>query len=513
MSPRTSLLLILTLLPATRVHAQAPQEVEPAELANRKDLIGREVVVDDRVRMFFPSPGKGIVDILLKRTQVPIVLPPGLRYEVSPSARSVRARGILKMGETGLIIEATQAPELFRSDTDRLNKIIATIAPGDIEARSLWGAWAVKRGRAFDDAALVTIGDRLLTEATALERQSPSVRSPETLIALAKRARARGIAEPMPSSFLHLAFRLRLESAKTIEDYEKIADEVAAFLPDARNPGSAPSSPPPESYIKNPESGYAQADANTRKALDRRLWTDAVAATYPLRAARAAIPALLTLSNEAGSRLPDRPEVSGELTRRYYETSYDNVAKLRESEMRDLAKAYRDKLKQPEKATALTRNWLDNQREHFLAPNDADQRSDLARKYLDYLKDKKTAAVLLEEAERIDPASREVREMFQRMGYIKAGGTWRDPNDPSSRGSAAAPDDGRGPTKDDPLLGLTPAEVKAQIGDPKHSTRVITQARVSMQWIYEGSQGTQYIDFLQRAGDPNPVVVGRYTLR
>ena len=509
-SRRFALVCVLLLAGAGRARAQNPVEVEPADLAKRPDLIGREVIVDDRVKLFWPIPGKGIGEILLKRTQVGVTLPPAFRLDSTPTAKAVRAQGILKKGRDGLFIEATRPPELFRSDADRLKKAIANLAPEDSESRSGWGDWAAKRAEDFGDAELRLMADNLQAETIALELRKPGVRTPEAILALAARARAKKVPEPEPSALMHLALTLRAASARTDADYQRLADEVAALLPNARSSANSGTRLPLDEYAKDPAGVYRAADTTTRAGLDRRLWSDAVAENLRLRAA-ANPKDLGSLAEEAKSRLPDRPEISGDLRRRFIEHSTANVSELRETAMRELVRTYRDDLKQPEKATATLKVWLDFQRKTYLGANNADQRVELAEKYFKDLKDRSTAADLGREALKIDEANREAADLFQRMGYVKVNGDWRDPREPASRPAAA--DAGADPSgKDDPFLGLTPTEVKAQLGEPKYASRVATQGRVSLQWIYQGAKGAQYINFLQRSGDAQPVVVGRFSV-
>lgn len=504
--PRSALILTVLLAWTGAVHAQAPVEVEPGDLARRKDLIGREVIVDDRVKYFWPIPGKGIGEILLKRTAASVTLPPALRYDSTPTAKAVRVQGILRSDGGKLSIEATKAPELFRSDVDRLKKAIANLAAEDAGSRSGWGDWASRRADDFGDVELRLIADNLQAESIALELRKPGSRTPEAILALAAKARAKKVAEPEPSALVHLALNLRSAAAKTEGDFQRLADEIAANLPNSKSPANSAGRLPLDDYAKDPTSVYRSADAMTRAGLDRRLWTEAVADNLRLRAASNPT-ALVELADEAKSRLPEREDVWGDLRRRSIEHSTANVTDLRETAMKELVRTYRDSLKQPDKAAAILRTWLDHQRKTYLGSNNSEQRVELAEKYFKDLKDRSTAAELLRDALKIEASNREAADLFRRMGYAKVNGEWRDPREP------AAADPGLDSSgKDDPFLGLTPAEVKAQLGEPKYATRIATQGRVSLQWIYQGAKGMQYIDFLHRSGDAQPVVVGRFSV-
>ena len=506
-------LAFVVLLSGLLASPQAPVEVQPGDLANRRDLVGKPVVVDDRVVLFFQVPPKGYGQIWLKRSTVPVVLPQALYYDSLPRAKAARVKGVLRVEDGKMVLDATEAPELFKSDLDRLRNVVATLTPGDSDARYAWGDWASHRGTDFGDDDLKGEAARLIAEAVAIEAAKPGSRSPDGLLALARKARSKGVAEPEPSALAHLGLRVRLGTAKTLEDFQKVADEASAILPGAKTPAKPGVALPLEEFAKDPSGVYRRSGIYVREGLDRRAWTDAVAETYRLRSAAGDPRSLLTLSNEARDRLPDRLEVSGELRRRYYQFTADNVATLRENEMLDLARTMRDDLKQPEKSVAVTRAWLDHQRAHSLGANDAEQRIELAKKYRAYVKDQSAAADLMREALKIDPANRSAADEFQRMGYVKVNGSWSSPNEAASRPTIPAVDEPAKVGKDDPFLGLTPAEVKGQLGEPRSVSRVATQGRVSMQWVYEGARGSQYIDFVQRLGDPQPLVVGRFSLK
>lgn len=506
------LLSIVLAFASRSARADGPIEVEPADLARRRDLIGKEIVIDDRVKMFLPAPeARGYNKILLKRTDVVLLLPPEFSYTTSQSQKAVRAKGILRQDEAGLFLEVNARPELFADDVKRLKKVVALFPLEDAESRSAWGDWATKRAAAFNDSQLRAMAETLQAEAIALELRKPTTRTPEAILAIARKARAKGVPEPEPSALAHLGFRVRMASAKTTADFEKIADEILAYLPRAKSAANAIPSLRTEEYLKDPAVVYRRESEENRAALDRRLWTDAFAESIRVRGEGASPARLRELADLAQAQLPDRKEIGGELRRRALEAEVGDVTSLGESEMHDLEKTYRYDLKKPREADALVRRWLEFRRDR-LSPTNAEDRVIYAGKYLEFLKDKAAAADLLSAALKIDPDCAPAVSLFQRMGYLKVNGSWRDPNGspvpvPIGEGSD------RPSPKDDALLGLTPAEVKAQLGEPKRTSRVVTQGRVSIQWVYEGARGSQFIDFLHRAGDAHPIVVGHFSAR
>ncbi len=508
---------IVTLIGASSAFAQAdePVEVEPSQISKRPDLIGREILVDGRVRLFLPTAGKGFDEILLKGTETPngmdisFILPEGLRYPASPRGKSIRVRGVLRKDGDRWAVHVTAKPDLYLDDMKRIERGVSVLLPDDAESRSAWADWAKHRSRTYNDDALMATAEALHAEAIELEFRKPTNRTAQGLITLAAKARAKGVAEPEPSALAHMAFRLRLASAKTAEDFDRLAADILAFLPRAKNRSYGDAGLALEEYHRDPVTAYRKAEDSTRSALDRRLYCDAIAESYRVRSASADPKTLQDLSDEARSRIPDRPEVSNDLMRRSLDSGAESVTTLHKNEMLKLAQSLRI-AKQPERADRLIRTWLDDQKARQLSPTDATGRVDLAEDYLSLLKDKATAADLLREAVKIDETVRPTTDLrFQKMGFVRAGEDWKDPNAPAAVASSSGSDPSP-PNKDDPLIGLTPAEVKAQLGEPKRVSRVATQGRISLQWAYDGMRGTTYIDFLQRAGDAQPAVIGRY---
>ncbi len=311
--------LVLLCLQARSAHAQGPVEVEPADLAKRADLVGKEVVVDDRVRIFYPHQGRGIDEIHLKRTPVIFRLPPDLRYPQAPTARAVRLQGILRKEGDVLVCDVTELPLLYVDDVKRVDLEAARLKPDDLGGRVRLAEWATHRGRAFRDEALLSRGEALASEAFAME-QARASSSPDALLVLARRARERKVPEPQPSALAHRAFLLLLAQARTIADFDRLADEIVAFFPSAKTPAGATAPKDSGDYAKDPGGFYRNADDASRAALDRRLWTDCVAGSLRLRAAKSPREAM-ALAEEARKRIPDRPEIATELRTLGFEAS------------------------------------------------------------------------------------------------------------------------------------------------------------------------------------------------
>ena len=496
----------LTILSVSQ--AQAPIEVEPSEIVTRPELVGREIVIDDRIKIFFPKSAGGY-DIYLRRTPVVIRLPSAFQFRFAPSQKAVRVRGTLRQEGKEFYLDATAKPDLFADDLKRLRAEIAVLVPGDSKRLAAWADWAMRRAKAFDDDSLREEAVTLHTKAVALDLDRPETRSAEGVLALARRAREKGVPEPEPSALAHLAFRLRMTSAKTPADLDALAKEIGAFLPPALWAPNADPKRKFDVYDNDPALGYRQANEEGRKALDRRLWSDVVTESLKRRAAKPD-QNLDQLAEEARTLLPDHPEVAGGFHLRSLEALLADIPKLRKAKLLELERTLREELNQPDRARAIVQTWLESKKK-AIRPTSADAHSDLARDYQTMLNDKATAADLLRIALKIDPDSQDASDQLQRMGFVKTKGEWLDPKVPVVKAPDATQPE-RPSSREDTFVGLTPAEVKAQLGEPKRISRIASQGRISLQWTYETARGTQFIDFLQKLGESQPTVTGRYAI-
>jgi tetratricopeptide (TPR) repeat protein len=515
--------------------------VDPVELARRSDLLGREVVVDDRVARFQYHPDTRLFDeVYLKRCpDVTFALPARLRFQQSPQAPAVRIQGKLRKDGERLFCDVT-AIDLLPSDLDRLNRAVAMLPKADSENRSGWSRWAERRGRAFQDEVLLKRAREIEAEAIRNEAGLPGKDPVDHWLGLAERARAEKIPEPEPSALAHQGFRASLSRAANSEEAKAVVTRIEAFFPGASRPV------PPEQegdlarweapYAKDPAAAYRASNARARSALDHRLWADAVQRSIEKQAAENP-KEMLNLAEDASKRLPDRPSLATKLLERGLGAESRSVGELRLSEVDSLATLYRERLKQPEKAKELYRSWLDDQRNHRLSPRDAEGRIALARQYEDLLDDRATATSLLRDAWSIDPGSREVADAFLRRGFRKVNGQWvegskaraaRDATPEKGEGEATAADRkletvnvsggesggaGRGSgATGDSLLNATPSQVLAKLAKPDRRVRIATQGRVIEQWIYFLQSGKQYINILHEPGNPQPRVISYYTL-
>ena len=481
--------------------AQIPPEVvEPSELARRTELVGASVSVDDRVRLFLPHPGRGVDEILFKRTPVVFRLPPSLRWTRAPEATSAKVDGILRRDGETLYVEVT-AVTLLEDDLKRLDRGVAALGPNDAENRAAWARWAERRGSEFGDQSLRKRAVELDAQALRIDAARPDADPAARWLRLARRARA--LNREAEAAFLaHRAFRSRLATIAA-EALEPLADEVAGFFPEAPKPSGVDLSGVRARYDADPTATYEAAAPALRAGLDHRLWADVVQRSIERRAA--ADPARsLALAEDARRRLPDRPELATRLEATGIEVQSRDAANLGRGDLEALARRH-EAAGRPARAREARRTWLDAQRASHLADGDADGRISLASLYRSMLDDAATADALLREAGALAPESKALADTYRKLGYRRSEGGWVLPN------PQAPPDAADRPTAAG-LLNSTPRQVRDRLGKPDRVGRSATQGRIMLQWTYVGTKGTQVINFAQSPGNPEPIVVRHYSV-
>lgn len=526
--------LLGALIPSlTPAHAQQSEgraaTVEPTALIKRPDLVDHEVVVDDRVRYFQHHPGIGFDQLFLKRTEIPFELPTRLRPSQSPSMPAVEVRGILRRRGDRYWVEVTSFRPMT-SDLDRLNRGVALLPKSDVEAKMSWARWAEQRADAFDDEPLRKRAREIEIEAIRAESDRPTGDGPTFWLGLADRARARKLPVPEAEALAHRGFRAALTSAKTAAELAALTARIEAFFPEATKipEGAIDLERWEKPYANAPADAYRAVSPEIRKVLDHRLWADATQRRLE-RQGTDDPNALVTLSEEAARLIPDRPLVARSLLETGLTRLGGDVASLRQTEVENLARLYRDVLHQPEEGKALVRSWLDDQRTRRLSAGDAEGRLLLADQYESMLGDRASAIALLREAEKLDPNAREVTEAFRRRGFQRIGSEWVERERPTASEPVPNRDDVTTTARaDEPegdaaeasprsprsgLLNASPEEVRARFGSrPTRKLRVATQGQVAEQWIYLDPKFSHHVTFQKRAGDLRMRVISYFSL-
>jgi tetratricopeptide (TPR) repeat protein len=485
-------------------------EVDPPDLAKRADLLSKELVVDGRVHGTFGfHKGRGFDEFRMEHAPVEFRLPPRLAYERPPKALVVRARGVLKKVDGQLVFEVANL-EILPSDLERLDQGVAGLPRDEARAREAWAAWGEHRAAIYDDETLRARAREILADAFRADSVRP-ITDPADALALAERARTRHVPDPELGALAHRALRPLLARAVTAAEVEALLPRIEAFFPEAAMaPVEADLSRWKDGYAKDPANTYRRADTASRSALNRQLWADAFQKSLELRARQRPRDAL-SLGEQARTRLPDRPALSRSLQNQGLEAAVRDVGSLRQAEVEELARRYRDELHEPDKAKDLVRRWLEDQRKNRLSRDDADGRVLLAEQFEAMLGDRATAIALLREAWAIDPQNKDTEKAFRLKGYRLVDGEWQPTA--AARAAepkpAAVPDPATSRPGRDPYVGMTRSEIRNKLGKPDRIARSATQGQVTEQWIYQ----RQYITFVRRAGELEAQVLSHYTAR
>jgi len=521
MTLRSNVVSIFALLMAALIgtaRAQvAPVPVEAAELERRGDLIGRTVVVDDHVAYYVTRRGTEDDELQLKRTAVTFLVSRRLRPREAPRIGAVVVRGVLKREGSRLYCEVTGI-DVVTGDRDRLERAIADLPPKDFAARQSWAAWAERRARDFKDNALFERARAIESDALRIraDMRRLAVDAPQEWLAMAKDAKGRQIPEPEPSAQAHRAIRAMLAAATSIPDLKSLIQEIESFFPNVRTDrasGGANLARWEKPSGDDPAGTYRMANPDIRKALDRRLWADATERLLELQAS-ADVRSALDASDQAANLLPERPELTERLTRKSLAKARQNLADMRLDDVKAMAQVYRERLRQPNEALNLLRDWLKSKQDR-LSNTDAEGPLGLAILYEELLQDRVTAVELLRRAWKIDPNSQEIAEAFRSRGYRKAKDDWieavpEQAGKPNGRTNPSIP----GAVTSQGLRGLTAEEVGTRIGGkPDRVNYIGSKGQMIEQWIYYlDTKQVRFVNLLHAPGELKPRVVADYSL-
>jgi hypothetical protein len=500
-----------------RQPSAGPVTVEPGELARRSDLVGRVVVVDDRVRFYVTPAGSEDDELQLKRTAVTFRVPRRLRPADRSRIVAAVVRGVLERQGSRLVCRVTGL-DLKPADLDRLNAAVAQLGPRDYQTRRAWARWAERRAAEFGDDALRGRGRLLEAEALRIEGNDRrvSVDAPAEWLAKALDARRREVPEPEPSAWAHRAFRARLAAAGDPAELRALAQQVESFFPWAREDRATAKvriGAVEGAYADDPATAYRDATPKVRRALDRRLWADVQERLLESEAATD-LSAAVARSEQAAAQLPERPEVAARLLEKAAAAARNDLGTLRLADVKALADVYRTRLRRPDEAGQVLRDWLQT-KQSKLSGDDAEGRLALAGLYEELVQDRVTAVELLRKASQIDPNSREIAEAFRVRGYRREKDQWVEADaaaQPAPSGDAPQAARTVRPESSS-LLGLTPEELERKmITKPSYKNYVASKGQLIEQRVYLDTRSVRYVNLLHTPGESRPRVIADYSL-
>ena len=239
---------------------------------------------------------------------------------------------------------------------------------------------------------------------------------------MAQDARRRKVPEPEPSALAHRALRAKLAAATTRR------------RPAGRDPGDRgvlSRTPPTDREsgrvnLARWEAPYAERPRGDLSRRPRpRCARRSTAGSGPTPPSGCSIcrPTATSrrpspLAEQPRRMLPEKPNLPGQLIEKAVGTARQDLGTLRQPRSRHWPPSIATKLKQPEEALEVLRDWLKIQRDR-LSDTDAEGPLELANLYEELLQDRVTAVELLRKAWRIDPSSKEIAEAFRSRGFRK----------------------------------------------------------------------------------------------
>jgi hypothetical protein len=178
------------------------------------------------------------------------------------------------------------------------------------------------------------------------------------------------------------------------------------------------------------------------------------------------------------------PQGSGEFRKVFAKAAEilsEQVDTMKLAEFTDLVNLYTTTLGDQKGARRVREQWLEAQ-ERLLEPNNTARRLELARYWLDWLQDHRSAARLCQAALAIRPDLPAAEKMLRdELGYRLVGNRWvaPDPKEPSARLPKVR-------------IGMPMSEVREAYGPPSRIARQVLYRRFLEQWTYDR---------------PNPVII------
>jgi tetratricopeptide (TPR) repeat protein len=494
--------------------------VEPDELERRSDLIGRLVVVDDHVKFYVPRNGSEPDELQLKRTPITFQVPRSLRPQGSSRLSAVVVRGVLAREEGRLVCRVSELKSVS-GDLDRLERGLASLPPKDFETRKAWALWAERRASVFKDQALSERAKVLEGEALRIESDMKrlGVDAPAEWLAMAQEARQRQVPESESGALGHRAFRSKLVAATGEAELKTLIEQIEAFFPGAaadKESGRSNLARWEKAYTDDPARTYRDRETppHIRKVLDRRLWADAAVRLLDIQAAHD-LPAAIAASERASTLVPERPSLAIDLLEKATRAARQDIGALRLSEVKALATAIRERLRQPDEARNVLADWLKIQRDR-LSTTDAEGPVDLANLYDELLDDHVTSVGLLRKAWRIDPNSKVIAEALRSRGFRKIKDEWVEsaPAAPVNSSTAAGSNSPPVAIISQGLLGLTADEITVRLAvKPNRVNFVGSKGQLIEQRIYHlDTKRVRFVNLLHSPGELKARVIADYTL-
>jgi hypothetical protein len=473
-----SLLMVSLLSNTARAEITYPEvhevEAAPAAYLGRAiSLVGRfDSAVNRHMRL---------VD-----SQIDFVLAPVTRKPPT-DARHVRISGQLRRDGDNLRFDANYVTTtLSEADTFAARRV--EIKPDDAQALYSLSSWTRVRGEWYNDRQLKRQSAESFRDAFRVEEDNIAGQGDsESLLAHAARGERLNLEASDVIRIRHRALWLSLAAdqsatgapAKGEVEWHALAERIAGLLPGAKAPPDEAALPIVAGYWDDPVAAYEAAEAPTRAAMHRALWSEAMVRGY--QATRSADDHdAVALFEEARQTVPERAAWLREVELDALDVRASRLGALSRPELDELRAAY-DRLDEHQRAVNVSNAWLAARRD-ALVQNDADGRIRLAEAYRQLASDDASAAALYVEALSISPNLPEARRGATELGYRKMFGRWQHPDQLSEAERIEWQREQEGRIEP----GDSETDVVRRFRRPDRISRTITSSALVEKWIYDG---------------------------
>lgn len=362
--------------------------------------------------------------------------------------------------------------------------------------------WAARRGRFYDDTELIELASEAYRQGIVLEwRKLPKDDSDARFALAAKVAKLQlpdSLRLELVHEALHVAWRLLPKTGGNEEQRRPLANRIAKELPGSSVPLPDPQPKLRQKYLEDPLATYQAADADQRERLHRILYS-AIALELIEFEVRKNGGNGFEIARQIETQLPELLELAASYRERELDDRLSNVGTAGRQEMLELVSLFRGR-NDDKRAQETLRKWL-VAREKKLRPDGPEGLMQLAREYIDLLKDEERATSLLIEADELSPNSDVIVKQLERLGYRKENGRWtndRRPPSPAKSEIDKAVDEGR------VAIGMTAEQVLTSLGTPDTVARMATSRAICAVWRYDSGLTIHLKHPIRR---PEPTVV------
>ena len=432
--------------------------------------------------------------------QFPLAVKPAEGYDfdhLHAATYRVEVTGRLRRDRSRTYVAASNVRRL-PDDTLWYEQRVGELDRDDPAAWYALADWAAGRAAFYRDDELTKLADQARVNGFTREWNAlPDDRTDAARaarFALLDRAAERGVPVATIREQTHRVLRGWWEGVRDdpAADLAPLLDALRARLPGADRPADAPlPDDAGAAYAGDPVAAYAAADDPLRRRLHRRFFA-AVARESVERTAAPDGRDGFAVAARFEALLPERADLAAAARGRELAWRLARVEAATQSEVTELAGLF-DARGEPARAAEARTRWL-SAREASLRNEGVGGLLRAAELHLSVGEDRPAAVRLLREAERAAPGSEAVDEAMRAFGLRRVDGRWL-----TAEEAAALPVDplAHAVRAGRVLPGMTAAQVRSALGEPRTATRAASAAHVGEAWVY-GEAGRGLVVHLLR---------------